>query len=221
MDTRRGSSNPENPQQAVPPIDLVDADFEIRPLFVRYRDAYVERERAGLELGRCLLKWRDQYAAQGRAEEGLKALLKRVKIPRSTAYRLMQGADPNFVSSEAKFDVRRILAGLCRWSKKVPNGLKDCSDETLDQLKDVQAELKAAQSRINKLISDAEHIRRTKSSTCAGLPLSDRLAPIKVNIRAGERSIAARVDLASARWEKQRIAQGEEANEEEQYEPQP
>jgi hypothetical protein len=218
MTTQCYSSEPRNTEQTPPPIHLSGADLELRPLFAEYRQAYVEREQAALELDRCLLKWRNEYKRQGRAGQGFRALLSRLKIPSATAYRLIQAADPNFVSSETKFDLERILGGLCRWSKKLPNGLKDCSDEVLEQLKNVQAELKDAEARITKLISDAERVRRTESSICAGLPLSNRRKPIRVNIRAGQRSIAARAELASARWDMQRIVPGQEGNGENQIE---
>jgi hypothetical protein len=84
-------------------IDEVQAEQEIALLFQSYQNAGEDRRRAGEELGRSLLIWRERYKAQGNhGGDRFKPLLLRLGIPRATAYRLMRRADPSFVSPETK-----------------------------------------------------------------------------------------------------------------------
>jgi hypothetical protein len=148
------------------------ADLEIAPLLARYGAADAERKSAGLELGRCLLKWREEYKAQGQAGNGFQALLARMKIPRATAYRLIRAAAPNFVSPETKFNLKLTVARLSVWAKKLPQSLKTCPEETLAQLRDIQI-------RVNQLLADADHIRRAESGKSCR-----RKAPLRVSRRS-------------------------------------
>jgi hypothetical protein len=93
------------------------AEQEITPLFQSYQKAGKDQKQASEQLGRSLLRWRDQYKAQGQAGDGFKALLERLNIPRATAYRLITRADPNSVSLETKADDR--LAILNKHAKKL------------------------------------------------------------------------------------------------------
>jgi hypothetical protein len=84
------------------PIEA-QAEQEIAPLFQSYQKAGGDRKQAGEQLGRCLLRWRDEYKAQGSHDgDGFKALLVRLGIPRGSAYRLIRRVDPYFVSSETR-----------------------------------------------------------------------------------------------------------------------
>ena len=98
------------------------AEQELGPLVESYREASDDQRLASDELGRCLLKWRDEYKAQGRAGDGFKALLARLNIPRATAYRLMKLAgDSDSVSRETKFNLERTVKGLSRLAEKLPD----------------------------------------------------------------------------------------------------
>lgn len=132
------------------------AEQEIAPLFQSYQRAGNGVRRVGEELGRSLLRWRDEYKRQGCAGEGFKALLHRLNIPRASAYRLIRRADPNLVSVETQFDLKRTVNRLSLCAKKLPDGLKDAPEETLAQLIDVQ-------TKVKRLLDDAYHIRRIES----------------------------------------------------------
>src|SRR5437868_14129422 len=80
-----------------------EATAEIRPLFEAYQTTDADLFSAGMALGQSLLKWHAEYRAQGsRTGKGFAALLAKLHIPRSTGYRWMQKADPNFVRSEER-----------------------------------------------------------------------------------------------------------------------
>jgi hypothetical protein len=86
-----------------PIIPEVEAIREIQPLYAAYQKTDTDRQSAGMELGRSLLRWREQYKAQGsRSGKGFNTLLDRLEIPKATAYRWMRKADPNFVPCETK-----------------------------------------------------------------------------------------------------------------------
>jgi hypothetical protein len=145
-------------------IDVL-AEQEIAPLFQSYqragqnlKQATQDRKRTGEELGRVLLKWHTEYKQQGsRTGEGFEALLKRLGIPKKTAYRRMHKADPKYFGTpDTKFDLERVVAGLSLWARKLPDGYKNCPEKTLDQLRDIQ-------TQVNLLLSDADHIRRAES----------------------------------------------------------
>jgi hypothetical protein len=90
------------PVKGAAPME-VEAAAEILPLFLEFQKADRDRQRAGLDLGRSLLNWRERYKAQGsRTGAGFKKMLDRLGVPRATAYRLMKKADPNLVSRETK-----------------------------------------------------------------------------------------------------------------------
>lgn len=85
-------------------VVLEAADLEVQPIYQSYRQADGQREVAGRQLGSVLLKWHGTYKAQGsRSGGGFDALLKRLDIPRATAYRCMHRVDPDyFVSCDTK-----------------------------------------------------------------------------------------------------------------------
>jgi len=72
-----------------------EAFRELQPLFVKYRqanknilNAKEKRLTAVAELRAALIKWRDQFTAQGsRTGGGFEAVLKQLGIPKTTAYR--------------------------------------------------------------------------------------------------------------------------------------
>src|SRR5580704_17829341 len=99
----------------------VQAEHEIMPLFQSYQRAAGDHKRAaqgrtqiGEELGRVMLKWHAQYKQQGSCTgEGFEALLKRVGIPKKTAYRRMHRADPGYFGPpDTKVDLERVVARL-------------------------------------------------------------------------------------------------------------
>jgi hypothetical protein len=62
--------------------DLSAAEGQIRSAWSTYK----ETEKYGLEFGRVCCEWRDKLRAQGRKGQGLRPMLDKVGIPRSTAY---------------------------------------------------------------------------------------------------------------------------------------
>jgi hypothetical protein len=89
-------------------ITLEASDLEIAPLFEEYQQHEAQRDRYGMELGRLLLKWHGIYKAQGsRDGGGFRALLERVTIPRSVAYRWMKRVNPDYFVSGGTKSKRR------------------------------------------------------------------------------------------------------------------
>lgn len=156
----------------------LEAEQEIAPLFQTYLKRCEDRKHAGEQLGRSLLRWRDEYKAQGsHGGDGFKALLARLNIPRATAYRLIRRVDPNLVSSETKEEIKLKLtvAGLTRWAERLPDKPgKGLEAQTLTQLRNVRTKLDRVLAGIE---ANAVYIRRAEAEppmNCAGLPYRHR-----------------------------------------------
>lgn len=164
----------------------VQAVAEITPLLTAFHKTGEDHDQAAEDLGRSLVRWRDEYKAQGQAGSGFKALLKHLEIPRATAYRLMRRVEPDLVSHETKpFDLELTVKGLTRWVERLPDSLKDCPEEARAQLSSVLAKLERV---VHGIRADADYVDRLQKDRASGkgrcLPAPSRRRSLPVSKRS-------------------------------------
>lgn len=83
---------------------------ELSPVYLKYKEANkncrvagANRKTANAEFRAALIKVRDEFRAQGRKEQGFKAVLKEIGLKVSTAYRIMGKKESDLFSPENKF----------------------------------------------------------------------------------------------------------------------